>query len=471
MKLTKKAVEALEIKQKPYFIFDNTVPGFSIHVSDKGKRHYCFQYTRNKRVKRMWLGQHGIMTTEQARSEAIAKLSEVKAGGDPQADKMRKNKELYISDVAKRFFEDYVKLRCKKSSQVEYKRHLEVNIAPVLKDIKISELEHSDVLTLHHKLRKKPYEANRCISVLSKMCSMAEKWGMRKISTNPCKHVEKYPEKARSRYLTDEETQRLADTLEEIKSYPDENLSAVYCIQLLLFTGCRLGEIRTLKWEYIDYEKKLFRLPDSKTGSKIVYAGAIVMNLLDEIKNNPARPEDNPYVIWGRKPNTCLNDLQNAWRRFLRAAEIENLRIHDLRHSFASFIVNEGTSLAMISKLLGHTQIQTTERYSHIMADPLIKTAEKVTEKLGKIFSVSTQPVKQIKTVRSTDFVKGTNVRAPVFFTAAQAAEYLKVKTSLLDFWRWKKRGPEFVKVGNRVRYKVEDLDKFVKKSGHASSV
>lgn len=459
-KLTKRFVESTEIKEKPYFIFDDIIPGFSICISPKGKRHYCFQYTKNKRTKRMWLGLHGVMTAEQARTEAVAKLSEVKAGGDPHQKKMEQNREPLLQDVVKRFVDEHVNLYCKVSTQEGYMRFLDKHILPRFGNYRISEINSSDVASLHLSLRDTSYKANRCIAVLSKLFSFAEKLGLRPNGSNPCGYLEKFPEKSRCRYLTEEETARLAKALDELKQYPDENLAAIYCIKLLLFTGCRRNEIKTLKWEYVDYEKKLLRLPDSKTGAKIVYAGGVVMNLLEEIKSHPRYPQGNPYVIWGQKPNTCLHNIQKPWERFCKLANISDARIHDLRHSFASFMVNEGTSLAMIAKLLGHSQVQTTERYSHIMAAPLIATTERITEKLGLLFNITERT--QTKPAKHDVAIKGTTIRAPVYLTSTQAAEYLNIKRSLIESWRYQKTGPSFIKVGNCIRYRLDALEEFL---------
>ena len=464
-KLTKKLIENAEIREKSYFIFDNLISGFAVRISPNGKKYYYYQYLKNKQIKRVSLGLHGIITTELAREQAIDKLSYVKSGGDPQKEITDKKQAPTIKDIAGRFLEEYVCLHCKPNTKQNYERYMQKNIIPVIGNVKISEISQSDVINLHHSLRASPVAANRCISFFSIFCNVMERWGIRKISSNPCKHLKKFRETQKTRCLSEDEVMRLAKVLEEFKLYPEENISAVYCIQLLLLTGCRLSEIRTLKWEYIDYEKKLLRLPDSKTGAKTVYAGETVMNLLDEIKNNPSRPEDNEFVIWGKKPGSCLNNIYRSWKRMCKEAELKKVRIHDLRHSFASFFANDGTSLHMIAKLLGHSQTKTTERYSHIVTDSLLKTSEKITGKLGAILNVSEKPKSPDKIKQKENFitVKGTNTQAPVYLSCKQAAEYLQVKISLLEFWRWKKRGPRFAKVGSRVRYKLADLEGFIK--------
>lgn len=488
-KLTKRFVESAEIKAKPYFIFDNTLPGFSICISPKGKKHYCFQYKKNKRVKRIWIGLHGSITTEQARTEALTKLSEVKAGKDPHKEKGEQERKPILQDMATRFIDEHISIHCKPKTQKEYKRLLKKRILPALGNFKISEITHSDVAPFHSSLGNIPYTANKCIEILSSLFSFAEKHGLCPRGTNPCTYITKFSEEARCRYLTQEETERLGAALNEVKNYPDENLAAVYCILLLVLTGARLGEIRTLKWEYINYERQEFRLPDSKTGPKTIYAGA-AMNILQEIKHHPARPKDNPYVIWGKNSGACLNNIQKPWRRFCRLANLNNVRIHDLRHNFASFAINRGINLDIIGKLLGHTQPQTTSRYAHFMTDTMHNAVNAFAPQLKYLLKIedynrietntntasldtiplSTSPGDlnlntdntSTKETEKTHNITGTSIQAPIYLTSQQAAEYLSVKQSLMEDWRYRKAGPAFIKVGGRVRYKLEELKKFL---------
>ncbi len=463
-KLTKRFVEATEVKGKPYFLFDELIPGFCIRTSPKGKRHYYFQYIRNRTRKRILLGQHGVMTAEQAREEAISKLNDVKAGADPHLDKTNKMREPLVKDVAQRFIDEHVMVNCKTATQDGYSHYLNKFIVPFFKNTKISEITRADVAALRHSMQHTPEGANRCIVIISKMFNLAEVWGLRAEGTNPCRHITKFPTKSRNRYLSKEEAKRLGDVLDELKQYPDENLAAVYCIQLLMLTGCRLGEIRTLKWEYIDYENEVIRLPDSKTGAKTVYVGNAVISLLQEIKQHPNRSAGNPYVIWGKKPDACINNIQSPWRRFRNLAGLDDLHIHDLRHSFASFAVNRGMSLPMIGKLLGHTQAQTTSRYAHLMAEPMKEAANSVTIELSQLLKVNTTLRNDDKQELQleTKTITGTTIKAPTYFTSIQAAEYLDVKPSAMVDWRYKKTGPSFMKKRGRIRYRVEALEEFM---------
>ena len=192
--------------------------------------------------------------------------------------------------------------------------------------------------------------------------NLAEAWGLRKDGGNPCRSVQKYKEKKRERFLTDGEFNKLGQVLNEIAADGSETLSAVTAIRLLMLTGCRLNEIRTLRWEDVELETAELRLPDGKTGARMVPLSRAAVTVLSALP----RPDDNPWVIIGKKPGAHLTDLQHPWRRIRARAGLEDVRIHDLRHSFASRALALGESLPMIGKLLGHTQVQTTARYAHL---------------------------------------------------------------------------------------------------------
>ena len=214
--------------------------------------------------------------------------------------------------------------------------------------------------------------------VLSKMFNLAEAWGLRKDGANPCRFVEKYKEHKRERFLTEDEFRRLGQVLSEVEAEGSEALSAVTAIRLLMLTGCRLGEVQTLRWENVDLEAGELRLPDSKTGARMVPLSRAA-GVLAALPRDP----DNPWVIAGRKPGAHLTDLQHPWRRIRARAGLGDVRIHDLRHSFASRALALGESLPMIGKLLGHTQVQTTARYAHLARDSVKASASKIADSIG----------------------------------------------------------------------------------------
>ena len=211
------------------------------------------------------------------------------------------------------------------------------------------------------------------------MFNLAEMWGLRSDGSNPRKHIKKYPEEKRERFLSPAELRRVGEVLREIEQEAIELPSSIAAVRLLMLTGCRLGEIMTLQWEYVDIPGKALRLPDLKTGAKVVHLGQPAVEVLLKID----RHEDNPWVIAGTLPGGRLSDLQPFWQRVRARAGLKDVRIHDLRHTFASTAVASGQGLPMIGKLLGHTQVQTTARYAHLAADPIKNAADQVASEIA----------------------------------------------------------------------------------------
>lgn len=286
-----------------------------------------------------------------------------------------------MKQLGEQFLKEHATLRCKPSTAAEYRRSVELFINRKLGTRKAGDIERRDIAELYHDLRDTPYQANRTLGVLSKMFNLAEVWGIRPDGSNPCLHVKKYPERRRERFLSPKEYAALGKALREIEKEGSETRSAIHAVRLLMLTGCRLGEIMTLKWEHVELEARELRLPDSKTGAKVVHFGKAVAVMLGRIE----RIEGNPWVITGRKEGARLTDLQHPWRRIRAKAGLPDVRIHDLRHSYASGALALGEGLPMIGKLLGHTQVQTTARYAHLANDPIKAAGGKVSDFIGKV--------------------------------------------------------------------------------------
>jgi integrase len=289
------------------------------------------------------------------------------AGEDPASERDRQKAAVTIAELGARFLEDYVPQRCKPRTTLEYQRAVELFIVPAFGRFRIADLVRADVAQFHHELRDRPYQANRALGVLSKMMSLAEEWGLRTDGSNPCRRVTKFKEVKRERYLAMEELRRLGKVLADAQSDGSESPFALAAIGLLILTGARLMEILTLRWEHVDLQHGVLRLPDSKTGAKPIYLNTPAVQLLRTMP----RMQGNPFVIAGKNSGTRLINLQKPWRRLRAKAKLDDVRIHDLRHSFASVAAGTGMSLPMIGKLLGHTQPSTTQRYAHLAADPV----------------------------------------------------------------------------------------------------
>ena len=385
IKITKRMVDQLKSDGADTFYWDADLPGFGVRVRGSGRKYYVVQYRADGRVRRITLGRHGAVSAETARRRAMAAISDAKGGGDPAAARDERRKAVTMKQLGKRFLEEYVPNHCKPSTAYEYGRSVKFFIDPRIGRRKVRDIKRSDIAELHHELRETPYQANRTLGVLSKMFSQAEVWGLRPDGSNPCLHVKRYKEEKRERFLNAEEFSRLGQVLDEILHDGSETRSAVVAFRLLMLTGCRLSEIQKLQWEYVDLEAGELRLPDTKTGGRAVPLAPSAVRLLESLP----RDEDNPWVIAGKKPGSHLTDLQHPWRRIRARAELDDVRIHDLRHSFASRALALGEGLPMIGKLLGHTQVQTTARYAHLARDTVKASAARIGDSIEQDLDVS----------------------------------------------------------------------------------
>ena len=373
-KLTKRQIEALEIQAKDYFVWDSELSGFGIRVFSTGRKQFVLQYRFGRTSRRMSLGRFGAITPDQARGLALEALVKVRQDIDPLMQRREKRTALTVRELAQRFEEEHIEVHLKASTAKEYRRNLKLFILPAIGHLRIIDVTRADIAKYHHDWRHRPYQANRNLEIISKMFNLAELWGLRPDGTNPRRHIRKYPEKKRERYFSAAELRAIGRVLSEMEEERIELPSAIAAVRLLLFTGCRLGEIMTLRWEYVDLEAKLLRLPDSKTGAKEVHLGMAAVEVLSATK----QLKGNPWVIVGRNAGAHLTDLQPFWQRVRGRAGLKNARIHDLRHTFASVAVSNGQSLPMIGKLLGHTQVQTTARYAHLANQPVLQAANDV---------------------------------------------------------------------------------------------
>jgi integrase len=378
-KLTKRIVDAAEINGTDHFIWDNELPGFGLRVLPSGRKRYVVQFRAGRRSRRISLGSSTVLACEQARTRAILIIAATKNGEDPAAKRDADRRAITVKELAERFDREHIALRLKVSTAKGYRRMLERVIIPALGNHRVTEVTRADVAKIHHDLRHIPYDANRSLEIISKMFNLAEMWGLRPDGSNPRKHIRKYPEEKRERFLSPAELKRVGEVLREMESEGVELASAVAATRLLILTGCRLSEIMTLQWDHVDVPGKALRLPDSKTGAKVVHLGQPAIELLDKIE----RVEKNPWVIVGTKPGARLTDLQPFWQRVRARAGLKDVRIHDLRHTFASTAVAAGQGLPMIGKLLGHTQVQTTARYAHLAAEPVKAAAELVASNIA----------------------------------------------------------------------------------------
>jgi integrase len=380
--ISKRSVDAARSESADSYLWDDELSGFGLKVTPAGRKVYLVQYRlggRKGRTRRVTIGTHGQIAPDQARVEAKRLLGQIASGGDPAELKQQKKEQPSLGELIELFLSEHADAKLKASSAGEYRRLARLYLPRSLRRRSVVEITRPDIARLHLALRHKPYQANRLLALLSKFFNWCERHGYRPDGSNPCRHIEKYRERRRERFLSPQELARLGEALAEAEQNESASQFVIAAIRLLILTGARLSEILTLQWPHVEFEHSLLRLPDSKTGQKVVYLNAPALQVLTELP----RIEGNPFVICGKLAGARLINLQKPWRRIRKAAGLADVRIHDLRHSFASVAAGSGQSLPVIGALLGHSQPQTTARYAHLSADPLRTASDAVGERLA----------------------------------------------------------------------------------------
>ncbi len=304
-RITKRTVDTVRPTSKDTYLWDDELSGFGLKVTPTGRKVYLVQYRlggRKGRTRRVTIGQHGELTPTAARIEAKRLLGEVALGRDPASDRDKAKADKTLAAVLDQFMTEHVKSKRKASTAREYQRIAKLYVMPRLGRRPISDIKRQDIAKLHHELASKPYQANRTLALLSKFFNWAEKHGLRPDGSNPCRHIEKYRESRRERFLSEAELARLGDALREAERDNSATPWAIAAIRLLIFTGARLSEILTLEWEHVDEEHGLLVLPDSKTGKKAIRLNAPAREVLESVP----RLEGNPFVICGERPGQHL---------------------------------------------------------------------------------------------------------------------------------------------------------------------
>jgi len=382
-RITKALVEALRPGET---IWDAEIKGFAARCQRRD-RVYVLKYRNRGQQRWFTIGKHGSpWTAELARREAKRLLGLVAEGKDPAKTKSADRVAPTVSELADRFLSEHVEAKNKLSTQAEYQRQIERLIKPELGRRRVEEVTHEEIRKLHVKYRATPYQANRLIALLSKMFS----WAGYKGERNPCTDIERFAEQKRRRYLSQAELGRLGASLSELGSAQTASPYVVGAIRLLILTGARLSEILTLRWNYLDEDRACLNLPDSKTGAKSIHLNEPALRVLRALP----RSVDNPFIIAGRKQGAHLVNLEKPWRQIRERAGIGDVRLHDLRHSFASVGAGAGLGLPIIGGLLGHTQASTTARYAHLAADPLKHANEVIGRSIDALMTPPLNPSK-----------------------------------------------------------------------------
>jgi integrase len=407
VKLTQTAVDNLPVRSSTYVKFDAELPGFGCRVTPAGSKSWVVEYrpgNGGRRVgkKRVTLGSVATLLPDRARKAAKDVLARARLGEDPAAERAIRRQSLSVAELIERYMAEEVRPTRKAGTAALYDLYFRRHVRPDL-GIKLArDLNHTELVRLHRRIGKAaPVTANRVLTLVSAMLSWAVRVGELPEGSNPAKGITKFREQAKERFLSAEELAELGDVLREAETVGlpwDADGSKAFAkhspgpqhrrtklsphvtaaIRLLLFTGCRLREILHLKWEHVDFERGMLFLPDSKTGRKPVVLAAPAVAVLQDL----ARMGE--YVIVGNDLRRPRHDLQRPWRAITQRAGLDGLRIHDLRHSFAAMGAGSGFSLPVIGKLLGHRNLETTNRYAHLGASPLKVAADRIANQLAK---------------------------------------------------------------------------------------
>jgi integrase len=370
-KLSDKLARSAEAPPAGYRIInDEAVKGFGLRVTAAGAKAFILGYRRRPDglQRRHTIGSFPDWSTAGARDEARRLKRAIDGGADPVGELREARSAATVNDLCDRFIADYIP-RKRPRTQRDYKGAIAHHIRPPLGRHKVEAVTFSDVDTWHHKTTAvAPVQANRALAILSVMFGMATRWGMR-TGANPCRGVERNQEHKRKRYLSAAELARLTAALDKLA-----DRDAADVLRLLLLTGARRGETLAAKWSDFDLDAGTWVKPGATTKQKtdhVVPLSAAAIQLL------AGRTPKTEWVFPGRK-GKHRRDLALSWRRVCHDAGIAGLRIHDLRHSYASHLASSGVGLPIIGALLGHTQPQTTQRYAHLIDDALRQATEKV---------------------------------------------------------------------------------------------
>lgn len=392
-RLTKTRID----KTKPdpnreFFVWCTDPRRFGVRVSPTGRKTFVVQYAHNGRTRRFAIGTYGALTVEQARAKAKELLAQVAVGGDPSRERKAGRSAPTVAELCERYLKEHARVYKRPSSIVGDEHNIKNHIKPTLGNDQVQELTRQDIASFHNGMQKTPISANRCLSLLAKMLACAQLWGI--IEHNPARGIRKYRENRRDRFLSETEFTQLGTTLREMEAEDSEDLYILAAVKLLAYSGLRLGEVLGLEWRDVDLERGRLRLREAKTGTRVAIINDpmrdILRNLIDRrdaaiaeavAKGKSAR-EDSPFVIPGRIHGRPVSGIHHVWERIRTRAKLTDVRLHDLRHSFASTGAANGLSLVMIGGLLGHRSPQTTNRYIDWADAPLRGASDQVARRI-----------------------------------------------------------------------------------------
>ncbi|AZL16333.1 tyrosine-type recombinase/integrase [Rickettsiales endosymbiont of Stachyamoeba lipophora] len=379
IKLTKKEIDKFQYNGGWDVRWDTEVTGFGVRVYESGKKSYILSYRVSGRKKLVVLGSTQVLTLDQARNMAKLHLAEVIKGNDPSESKGRGKKEVGFQEFCKIYIERHAKKH--KKTWKEDQRKIEKHLLPIWKNMSLNSITKTDIMNLHIKIGDNtPYEANRTINLLSTLFELAKEWGYLDESySNPTKYIKLYKEQKRDRWVSSEEMPNLIQAIEA-----ETNLYARYAIWLYLLTGMRKSELLQVKWSDINFTRREIKLDDTKAGR--VHYIPLSQPAVELISNIP-RIDNNPYLLPGHVKGKHLINISKPWNRIRKNANLENVRLHDLRRTVGSWLAQSGKSLHLIGKVLNHSNQRTTAIYAHFARNDIEEALEEHGQKILKIYN------------------------------------------------------------------------------------
>lgn len=400
-KLTKREIDAIPKDAPRQILWDSELKGFGLIVLPSGVRSFLVQYrTSAGRQRRLTLGRYGVLTPDQARKAAQTALAQVTGGGDPLGAEQEHRRALSVSALLDRYLADHVMKHNATKSEANVRALINRHIRPRLGAIQAAAVTRRDIIAMQKALESTPRTANYALAILSKAFNLAELWGVRPEGSNPCSKVPRYRENARERFLSADELARLGRSMEEAESIglpwrPREgakskhlakeanqrtkvNARVLAALRLLLYTGARLSEILELQWTHIDFERGSIALPERKGGARRSHP---VSTAALEIIVALPRVDGSPFVLPAPKnPQAPLSIfvLENGWQRLRARAGLDDVRIHDLRHTVGTYASQTGMNAFGVRDLLRHQSVAITARYANRDADPIRAASEAI---------------------------------------------------------------------------------------------
>lgn len=387
LKLTKTAVDAATPKNKDYELRDTIIPGFLLKVTPAGRKIFMVQYTTgNGQRRKPAIGRFGEITVEQARSIAQDWLAEVRKGGDPSAERTAARKAPTIKELCEQFISDYSETRNKPGTVRTNRGYVRTHIVPTLGHLKVGDVTRVDVTALMKRMERSPVNANRVLGCLRKMFNMAEVWGYRPDGSNPCRHIPKYPERGKTRLITDAELRKLYAYLDRADAEGLEHPFLTLAIRLQFEFAARMSEIVQLEWSWIDLQNCRVVWPDSKTGGMSKPISAEALRILEAAPRMEGSPYVCPSIFDPTKPMT-KNTYYHGWKRILKRAGLPHIGTHGIRHRAATDIANSGVPVKVGMVLTAHKTVTMFMRYVHTEDDPIRFAAEAVAERRKNVIA------------------------------------------------------------------------------------